>query len=83
MPGEQRANLPDAPPSNYMLTISCLAAHASARPPEHSEATVDPRGSVQPEFDPAQADGGGHAAGMDQPPGPSSFLVEKLGLIVS
>ena len=49
------------------------AAHASARPPEHFEAAVDPRGSVQPEPDPAQADGGGHAAGMEQPRGPASF----------
>src|ERR1700736_6118062 len=58
---------------NLSVPVRRHAAHASARPPEHSEATVDPRGSLQPEFDPAQADGGGHAAGMEQPRGPASF----------
>ena len=43
------------------------AALSSAGAGEHSEAAVDPRGSVQPESDSAQAAGSGHAAGAEKP----------------
>src|SRR5215469_17136536 len=54
--------------SSFQVTRSGWhEAHPLARTREHSEATTDPHGSLQPEPHPTQADGSGHAAGVEKP----------------
>ena len=44
-------------------------ARASGGRREHSEAATDPRGSLQPEPDPAHVAGSGNPAGVEESPG--------------
>src|SRR5258708_2585573 len=53
----------------------------SAVAAEHSETAVDPRGSVQPESDSAQAAGSGHAAGAEKPRRPGGFATFALSAV--